>query len=357
MAQNENDAEKQDMAQQVGELTSSALETLPAFGALANTESARAIAQVQASMLLARAYPRDEEMAVVKIEEACSRYSLAQKATYVYSRGGEEIHGPTIRLAEAISQAWGNMRSGVREVSRDYENGVSKCCAFAVDQQTGNEDEREFFVRHWRDVRGNKGYRVTTDRDIRELVANYGARAKRACIEAVVPKYVFEDALEACEQTLLREIRTDEDALKSMLHSFAELGVEQVHIEERINRALVDILPAQMIHLHKIYNSLKGGDSMPSQWFSIVDPEAVESSPNTIENIVARGSRRTAAKAPAAKAGDEKHPIAVAIVQAQTTEALNAATVRIGPLSDLALKERLYNLADEQSERIKAQTK
>ncbi len=354
MAENEKNAEHQDMAQEVGSLTASALETLPAFGALANTESARAIAQVQASMLLARAYPRDEDIAVVKIEEACSRYSLARQATYVYSRGGEEIHGPTIRLAEAIMQNWGNMRAGVREVSRDYENGVSKCCAFAIDQQTGTEDEREFFVRHWRDVRGNKGYRVTTDRDIRELVGNYGARSKRACIETVVPKYVFEDALEACEQTLLREIRTDEDALKSMLHSFSELGVEQVHIEERINRALADILPAQMIHLHKIYNSLKGGDSSPSQWFSMVDPEDAAAAPNTIESIVQRGARRTGSKAPSAKPGDKEHPVAVAIVEAKTIDQLNAATVRIGPLTDMALKERLYGLADDQQKRIQA---
>lgn len=350
MAENETNGPT---AEEVGALTAGALETLPMFGALANTESARAIAQVQASMLLARAYPRDEEMAIVKIEEACSRYSLAQKASYVYSRGGEEISGPTIRLAEAISQSWGNLRTGVREVSRDYENGVSKCCAYAIDQQTGSEDEREFFVRHWRDVRGNKGYRVTNDRDIRELVANYGARSKRSCIESVIPKYVFEDALEACEATLLREVRTDDDALKSMLHSFADLGIERAHIEERINRALTDILPAQMIHLHKIFNSLKGGDSTPSQWFEIVDPDAKESAPNTIDSIVQRGARRSAAKAPAAKPGDDKHPIAMAIVQATTNEELVKATVKIGPLSDMGLKERLYALADEQDARIK----
>lgn len=349
----EKEAEKKAMADEVGSLTASALETLPAFGALASTESARAIAQVQASMLLARAYPRDEDMAVMKIEEACSRYSLAQKASYVYSRGGEEISGPTIRLAEAIVQGWGNMRSGIEEISRDYSEGVSVCRSFAVDLQTGNEDEKKFFIRHWRDVRGSKGYRVTTDRDIRELVANYGARSKRACIEAVVPKYVFEDALEACEATLLREIRTDDAALKSMLHSFSELGVEQAHIEERINRALADILPAQMIHLHKIFNSLKGGDSTPSQWFDIVDPDATETAPNTIDSIVQRGAKRTAAKAPAAKTGDSKHPIAVAIVQAKTIDELNSATVQIGPLKDMALKERLYALADEQDARIK----
>lgn len=338
--------------EEVAERTADTLAVMPMLGALANTESARVVAQVQASMLLARHYPRDEEGALIKIEDACSRYSLASKGSYVYSRGGQEISGPTIRLAESIVQAWGNMRAGIKEVSRDYENGISVCVAYAVDMQTGTEDEKEFFVRHWREIRGSKGYRVTSDRDIRELVANYGARSKRACIEAIVPKYVFEEALEACERTLHANIRTDEEALKDMLNKFADVGVEQSHIEERINRPLADILPAQMIELHKIFNSLKGGDSLAADWFAVVEA-AEESGPKTLDSIIARGERRAASKAPAVTPEDASDPIAVAIIEAKTIDQLNAATVKIGPLKDTKRKGILYALADKHDKRIK----
>jgi len=333
-----------------------ALAVMPAMGSMANTEAARAIAEVQASMLLARRFPRDENKAMERIESSCSRLSLAQKATYVYTRGGEEISGPTIRLAEAVVQGWGNMRAGVEELSRDYSEGISVCRAYAVDQETGTGDEKKFFVRHWREIRGSKGYRVESDRDIRELVANYGARSKRACIEAVVPKHVFEDAVDWCELTLHDNVRTDAEALESMLKKFSALGVEQVHIEERINRALAEILPAQMIKLHKIYNSLKGSDSAPSDWFSIVDANdsGTSDQPKTIASIIARGESRVAAKKGAVKTAAGDDPLAADLLQAKTLDQLNAITVKFGPIKDFDRKDRLYKLAEEQAERIKA---
>lgn len=349
-----NENENPEGASQV-EADGDALAVMPAMGALANTESARVIAQVQASMLLARRFPRSEEQALETISSSCSRLSVAQKATYVYSRGGEEITGPTIRLAETVVQAWGNMRAGVEELSRDYNEGISVCRAFAVDQQTGYEDEKKFFVRHWREIRGSKGYRITSDRDIRELVANYGARSKRACIEAVVPRHVFEDAVDWCELTLYNNVRTDTEALDSMLKKFGELGVEQSHIEERINRALHDILPVQVIALHKIYNSLKGADSLPSDWFSIVDANLEQPSdePKTIASIAARGASRAAAKKHATvQPVDGNDELEAAVLQAKTIDQLNAVTVKFGPLKDFARKDRLYAVAQAQQELI-----
>ncbi len=331
---------------------------MPALGSIANTESARAVAQVQAAALLARTYKRDPEEAIDNILKACERYTLAQKAMYVYSRGGEEVSGPTIRLAEAVIQHWGNMRAGVDELSRDMEEGISVCRAYAHDLQTGLEDEKTFHVRHWRDVRNGRGYRVKTERDIGELVANFGARRKRACIQAVVPAYVFEEAIERCEQTLYDNVRTDGDAIESMLKSFADLGITQEHIEARIRRTLAEILPAQMIALHKIYNSLKGQESAASDWFDIVevDPAPEAGTGTSVKDIVERGTRREQAKASQAARNAKPGPpdeIERLIVEAKTNDELNAATVKIGPLTDLARKERLYAVADERYQEFK----
>ena len=82
--------------------------------ALANTDQNRAVAEVQSAMVVARMNPRNQVEAMDRILNACTRPSLAATAVYSYARGGTDITGPTIRLAETIAGAWGNIQYGVR---------------------------------------------------------------------------------------------------------------------------------------------------------------------------------------------------------------------------------------------------
>ena len=98
-------------------------------------EQQRAIAEVQARMIIARANPRDPIRAMEKILNDCTRPTLADHAIYQYARGGTDIRGPSIRLAEAIAQRWGNIASGIKEMSRSGE--YSECIAYAWDLEFG----------------------------------------------------------------------------------------------------------------------------------------------------------------------------------------------------------------------------
>ena len=74
-------------------------------GALVDIESARATQEVQAAMIIAKRFPRNETLAFGKIKTACERAGLAKEALYAYPRGGKMVTGPSIRLAEAMAQA------------------------------------------------------------------------------------------------------------------------------------------------------------------------------------------------------------------------------------------------------------
>ena len=119
--------------------------------ALVDIESARATQEVQASMIIAKRFPRDEIAAYQKIIKACERPSLAKEALYAYPRGGQMITGPSIRLAEAMAQAWGNLDFGVRELSQ--KNGVSEVEAYAWDLETNTRQTKTFQVKHERYTR------------------------------------------------------------------------------------------------------------------------------------------------------------------------------------------------------------
>ena len=82
-------------------------------GAVVQVEQGRAMQEVQAAMIVAKKFPRDQHAAFGKIMIACERSVLAEAASYSYPRGGKMITGPTIRLAEVMAQNWGNMEFGI----------------------------------------------------------------------------------------------------------------------------------------------------------------------------------------------------------------------------------------------------
>lgn len=233
----------------------------------AASDEARAIQEVQASMVIAKKFKRDQIGAMDRILTACTRPTLAEGALYEYSRGGTKITGPSIRLAEAIAQAWGNIIFGMRELSN--ENGTSVIETFAHDLETNTCQVKAFSVPHRRYTK-NGAYDLTDPRDIYEMVANQGARRLRSCILGIIPGDVIEGAVKQCEETLKASVDMTPDAIKKMSNVFADIGVNKKMIEARIQCRIEAIRPAQMLTMRKIYNSIIDGMSSPEDWF---DPE------------------------------------------------------------------------------------
>lgn len=230
----------------------------------AATDQSRAVAEVQAAMMIARANPRDQRAALDRILNACTRPSLASCAVYTYSRGGSDISGPSIRLAEAVAQQWGNMQFGIREI--DQSGGVSTVQAYAWDVETNTRREVTFhvpLVRHTK--RGTVN--LTDPRDVYEHVANQGARRLRACILAVIPGDVTEAAVAQCEQTMTAHADISPENIQRIVAAFEKFGVTKAQIESRIQRRLDAIRPAQVVMLKKIYTSMNDGMSAPEDWF------------------------------------------------------------------------------------------
>lgn len=233
-------------------------------GAVAEAAIQREIAEVQAAVVMAKRFPRDQVKAMDRILQACMRPSLAEVAFYQYSRGGSDISGPSIRLAEALAQNWGNIISGVTLLSS--EGGKSECIAYAWDLETNCRDEKRFTVRHWRDTKKG-GYAITDERDIYELAANLAARRKRACILAVIPGDVVEAAERQADITLKAKLEITEEFILSLLEAFEKHGVTKDQIEKRIQRRIDTMTPALAMQLKKIHNSLRDGMSNAADWF------------------------------------------------------------------------------------------
>ena len=242
--------------------------------ALVEVEQQRAMAEVQSAIVLAKKFPRNQIEALDRIMTACQRPTLAEQALYTYARGGSEITGPSIRLAEAMAQAWGNIQFGIKEL--EQRNGESTVQAYAWDMETNVRQEKTFQVKHERYTKRGK-YALEDPRDIYEMTANQGARRLRACILGIIPGDVTDVAVSQCEQTQKAKADTSTEALKKLVEALEALKVTKEQIEKRIQRRLDTITPAQLIQLRKVYNSLKDGMSSPADWFEVVKP--VEADP------------------------------------------------------------------------------
>ena len=243
-----------------------------ASNALAASDQTRAIAEVQAALVIAQANPRNELRARDRLMQSCSRIGLAQSALYDYPRGKEQVIGPSIRLAEAAARAWGNMTYGFREVAR--RQGESECEAFAWDLETNTKAIRQFSVRHRRDTKQG-GYDLKEERDIYEMVANYAQRRVRATIQEIIPGDIMEDAVAECQRTLAANVGDVKAATANMLRMFEPLGITKAHIEQRLGNRLDVVQPGQVMKLWRIYNSIKDGIAGPGDWFDVAttDPK------------------------------------------------------------------------------------
>lgn len=240
-----------------------------------DTATSRAAQEVQAAMVIAKKFPRDETTAFNRIMKACTRMGLAEVACYAYPRGGQTITGPSIRLAEALKMSWGNVDSGIIEL--EQKSGESIVMSYAWDLETNSKEVKIFTVKHERHTR-NGVNKLNDPRDIYELVANQGARRLRACILSVIPGDIVDAAVAKCEETLKGDGKEPlADRARKMVAAFDAFGVTQVMIETRLGHKVDAMIEQELVTLRKIYTSLKDGAAKREDFFQFPNQETKSS--------------------------------------------------------------------------------
>ncbi|NCB43279.1 MAG: hypothetical protein EOM59_11745 [Clostridia bacterium] len=213
---------------------------------------------MRVAMVVAQNFPRSMARVQDRIAQNCTRQRFAENAEYSYPRGGKDVTGATIKLVEAIAQCYGNIQYDIKELKR-YE-GYSECEAYAWDMENNVKASRSFVVNHTRDTKYEKK-RLTDERDIREMIFNYGSRNLRACLERVMPRDLIEEALELCHKTLSSDTKPLGDRIKACRDKFADFdGVNTEFLEKLIGEKVEKWTNSHLSKLVKYYNALKQGE-------------------------------------------------------------------------------------------------
>jgi hypothetical protein len=291
-----------------------------------HVEQSRAVAEVQAMVVVAQRSPRSEADALRRIMESCGQKELAERAFFKFPRGGQTVSGPSIQLALELARCWGNIDYGIRELARDDAVAQSEMIAFAWDLEHNTRSHASFIVPHMRDKRGG-AERLTDMRDIYENNANNGARRLREMIFRVIPPYIRIQAEEACRGTLERgqsEVPVAQ-RIANLLTAFEKLGISRERIEAKVGLNLDAATPVDIANLGIAYRSITRNEVTADEEFPTVNAAAVSAE--------LRGNGAKPAVEPAADATPaEPTPAAASAAEPAATP---AATSQPDPLAPL----------------------
>lgn len=257
------------------------------ISAAGNSLATRQAQEVQAAMVIAKRFPRDEFEAFERIRKACQRKNLAESATYMYPKGGTKVTGPSIRLAEALASSWGNIDYGIIELEQNDK--YSSVMAYAWDLETNTRQSKIFTVPHIRYSNRKGNEKLTDPRDIYEMVANQGARRVRACILGVIPGDVVDSAVDMCSETLEKNVGgTIEDTLKKLFATFKDnFGISKEMIEKYLGYKADSFTAKDIVKLRSVYSSLKDGMSKREDFFDMGGKKNTSENKTKVKNILA----------------------------------------------------------------------
>ncbi|MEU9597183.1 hypothetical protein AB0E06_10260 [Streptomyces sp. NPDC048109] len=175
----------------------------PAFiGQGTAVEQSRAVAEVQAAVIVARQFPRNEAQTIAKMRTGFAQHSLAVRSFFRFRRGTSNVSGETIQFAKELARCWTNIHYGVHELRRDDAAGESEMQAWAWDLETNERASTTFIVPHTRWTKTDGGTRLEDPRDVYENNSNNGARRLREMIFSVLPDWFREQAKTIATNTL-----------------------------------------------------------------------------------------------------------------------------------------------------------
>lgn len=262
----------------------------PAISQATAIEQQRAIAEVQAAVVVAQNCPRDIARAEADMYDSCGRMAMAEQAFYAVENRGK---GPSVHLMRELARIWGNVQFGVNELARNDDKGESEVQAWAWDVQTNTRSSRTFIVPHQRMKKGNR-VDLTDLQDIYLNNQNIGARAVRECIATVLPRWFTETAQDVCQETL--EVGDGEplvERINNMINGFGALGIGVKQMEARLGKPRDKWNAGDIAQMKIAYTSVTRDGIDKDELFPVVSAQS-----STADILTGEASAPAPAKAP-----------------------------------------------------------
>ena len=174
----------------------------------------RTAVEVRSAIEIAQSFKRDIIEVEDTIKRMCVSATYAEKAIYNRPVSKKDvIQGPSIRLAEDLALAMGNIDYGIRTLETKEKSTTFE--VFAFDKQKNIRVSRIYTSSHYRYSYG-KLTLESRPQQVYELVAAESAKRLRACILQIIPNYLISIAEDACLNALKKDKKFDVAPLLSI---------------------------------------------------------------------------------------------------------------------------------------------
>lgn len=252
--------------------------------ATASAEAAQKY-QMEARVILAKRFPRDEFAVYEAMLKTCKSRTFAERAAYSFPRGSSKIEGPSINLARGLARLWGNLRYGLEVIHDSDESRTIRAVAWDLESnaEVSAEDTFKKVI-----LRKDKGWVVPDERDLRELTNRRGAILTRNCILQLLPNELVEDALAECRNSIKKNAKGKNrgETVKGIVAAFDGIGVSVEQLEAYLDCKLADIDEDQIADLRGVFQSISDGNSKKAEYFSKRKPAAEQKGEVTLEDVM-----------------------------------------------------------------------
>lgn len=223
--------------------------------------------EVDMQISTAKAYPRDIKQVLNKIQTlATMDRETAEDCFYVLRRkaanGGDSvIDGLSVRMAEIIAGAWGNLRVQARIIGNDGRTITAQAVCHDLESNLAVSVEVK------RRITYQNGQ--TFSEDMQVVTGNAAcAIAFRNAVLKVVPKAVTKNIVNNVKAVALGQAIDLETSRQNIIQYFAKLGVTEEQLFDYLGiKALNDIDTEKVFELRATRNAIEEGTTTVQETF------------------------------------------------------------------------------------------
>lgn len=217
--------------------------------------------EVDMQIATAKAYPRDVKKSLDRIKAmAKADEETANGCFYHLSRGGDEINGVSVRMAEIIASCWGNLRVQSRIIGNDGRTITAQGVCHDLESNLAVSVEVK------RKITGKNGQ--TFSEDMQVVTGNAAcAIAFRNAVLKVVPKAITQGVINEVQEEAKKNIDLAKNRQQCVGY-FVSLGVAETQLCEFLGINTMEEITADMImNLRGIATAIKEGTTTVQETF------------------------------------------------------------------------------------------
>lgn len=221
--------------------------------------------EIDMQIATAKRYPRDTKRVLERIRESATEdITIAQECFYSLPRGGKSVEGVSVRMAEIMAGAWGNLRVQTRVIGNDGKTITAQgiCHDLETNVAVSVEVKRSIVDK----------YGKTYSEDMQVTTGNAAsAIAFRNSVLKIIPKATTNKTIEEVKKVAMGKMKDLKTSREQCVEVFKQFKVTEEMLCELLEvEKISDINQEQLFTLRGLYNAIKEGTTTIEEAFQDV---------------------------------------------------------------------------------------